>query len=83
MTPEMDETNKVSVIPILPLVFSSISPPKAMAPDKQAKNINAAEDKALAFKPSLKKMSLNFITCLSAYTIQDFLINILIRWKNR
>ena len=34
-------------------------------------------------KPSLKKMSLNFITCLSAYTIQDFLINILIRWKNR
>ena len=53
-TPEIDETNKVSVMPILPPVFSSISPPKAMAPDKQAKNINAAEDKALAFKPSLK-----------------------------
>ena len=35
--PEIDETSTVSVIPIRPPVFSPMRPPKAIAPDKQAK----------------------------------------------
>ena len=53
-TPDTEETINVSGIPILFSVFSAKRPPKAMAPDKQAKKINEAAANDFEFKPSLK-----------------------------